>query len=239
MKLPKTLKIIFGVILFLTLPTTLFVGVIYFKYHEDLPESVISIEADKMAQNMLNALDYKALEKTSYLEWTYRNSRHYKWERDKHICTVFWKQYKVALNLNDYSKSKTYVHNFSVVGKQQEELIDSALSYFKNDSFWLLAPYTVFDKGTTRRVVSQNDGSKALLVTYTTEGKSSEDSYLWKLDENGKPISFKIWNTLTPIQGLEASWQHWTTTQSGAQLPTLHTILFFNIQLRNIKGTLK
>jgi hypothetical protein len=57
------------------------------------------------------------------------------------------------------------------------------------------------------------------------------------LDESGKPLSFRMWTSITPIQGLEASWEHWTTTESGAQLPTLHKILFLGIELRDIKGT--
>lgn len=237
MKLPKTLKIILGVIIFFTLPTALFIGFVYFKYNEDLPQGEISIEADQMAQKMLDALDYKALENTNYLEWTFRNSHHFQWERDENICTVYWKQYKVALDLNDYSKSKTYVHNFTVIGQQQEELTNLALSYFNNDSFWLLAPYKVFDEGTTRSIVTLEDGSKELLVTYASGGSTPGDSYLWKLDKSGKPLSFRMWTSITPIQGLEASWEHWTTTESGAQLPTLHKILFLGIELRDIKGT--
>ena len=237
MKLPKPLKIILGVIIFFTLPSALFIGFIYFKYNEDLPQGEVSIEADQMAQKMLDALDYKALENTNYLEWTFRNSHHFQWEKDKNICTVYWKQYKVALDLNDYSNSKTYVHSFTVIGQQKEELTDIALSYFNNDSFWLLAPYKVFDEGTTRSIVTLEDGSKELLVTYASGGTTPGDSYLWKLDDNGKPISFKMWTSIVPIQGLEASWEHWTTTESGAQLPTLHKILFLGIELRDIKGT--
>jgi hypothetical protein len=237
MKLPKPLKIIIGVIIFFTLPSALFIGFIYFKYNEDLPKYEVSKEADELAQKMLDALDYKALENTNYLEWTFRNSHHFEWERDKQLCHVFWKQYKVSLDLNDSANTKAYVHSFTVTGQQRQELIDLATSYFHNDSFWLLAPYKVFDEGTERGIVKLDDGSNGLMVRYKSGGTTPGDSYLWKLDKDGKPLSFKMWTSIVPIQGLEASWEHWTTTKSGAQLPTLHKILFLGIELRDIKGT--
>lgn len=150
---------------------------------------------------------------------------------------VYWEDYKVDLNLANYALSKAYIHNFAVEGDIGKNLIDKAVKYFNNDSFWLVAPYKVFDKGTERRVVNLNDGSQGLLVTYTSGGTTPGDSYLWHLDENGKPTSFQMWVSALPIDGLKASWTDWTTTESGAQLPTFHKILIFGIELRDIKGT--
>ena len=119
-----------------------------------------------------------------------------------------------------------------------KELIDKAISYFNNDSFWLVAPYKVFDSGTERRLVDlKNSSNKGLLITYTKGGTTPGDSYLWILDENGMPNSFKMWTSILPIKGLESSWSNWTTTESGAKLPTFHNIFFLRIDITNIKGT--
>lgn len=236
MKLKKPIKIIAGVIIFLTLPSLLFIGFIYFKYSEDLPVGVQGIEADALAQNMLDALDYEAYQKTKYIEWTYQNKRRYKWEKSNDMCTVHWNEYKVELHLKFPERSKAYIHNFNVVGEQRDELVEDALKYFNNDSFWLVAPYKIFDDGVERSLVKV-DGKDALLATYTKGGTTPGDSYLWQFDASGKPVSFRMWTDLLPMDGLEASWTDWTTTESGTQLPTLHKVLFMGFQLTHIKAT--
>ena len=111
---------------------------------------------------------FEAYKNTDYIEWTFKNLHHYKWEKSKNSCSVFWKEYKVDLNLNDKSLNKAYIHGFKVEGEIGEELTAKALSYFNNDSFWLVAPYKVFDNGTERRLVELKNDEEGLLITYTT-----------------------------------------------------------------------
>lgn len=237
MKIKRPIKIIAGLVVFITLPSLLFFGFLYLRYNEDLPEGTMGKEADALATKMLNALDYDSYKSTNYIEWTFRKKHHYKWQKDEQKCDVHWKEFKVELDFKDNSKSKTYVHNFLVDGEQALELQEKAIAYFNNDSFWLVAPYKVFDEGTERRLVNLDDGTQALLVTYTSGGTTPGDSYLWILNEEGKPKCFKMWTTVLPIDGLEATWSDWTTTESGAQLPTYHKLLFMGLELRDIKGT--
>ncbi len=236
MKLKKTIKIIAGVVIFFTLPSLLFFGYIYFKYHEDVPVGIEGKAADDLAHKMLDALNYEAYQKTKIIEWTFKRKHHYKWDKANNMCTVFWKEYKVDLHLKFPERSKASIHSFNVVGEQKETLVKTALEYFNNDSFWLVAPYKVFDEGVKRSLVKV-DGNDALLVTYTLGGTTPGDSYLWQFDATGKPISFRMWTDLLPMNGLEASWTDWTTTESGAQLPSLHKILFMGLEINNIKGT--
>lgn len=239
MKLKKVIKIVLGVVVFLTLPSILLYGFIYFKYNEELPKGVPSEQADALAHKMLNALDYEAFKDTDFIEWTFKNRHHYKWDKYNNICTVLWKEHKVDLHLNYPERSKAYIHSFNVVGTQRDEIVQKALDYFNNDSFWLIAPYKVFDPGTERSIVTLDNGEKGLLVTYTSGGSTPGDSYLWNLDANGKPESFKMWTSILPIDGLEASWSDWVTTQSGAQLPTFHKLLFLGLELTHIKAEKK
>jgi len=119
MKLKKTLKIITGIFIFLTLPSLVLFGFIYFKYNEDLPSGIQGKQADALAVKMLKALDYEAYQNTNYLEWTFRKRHHYEWNKEENICTVFLKDYKVVLNLNNTSQSKVYVQNFIYNGKKK------------------------------------------------------------------------------------------------------------------------
>ncbi|MBP0902277.1 hypothetical protein ACFSKN_17320 [Mariniflexile gromovii] len=234
----KTVKITTGVLVFLTLPSLLLFCFLYFKYNEDLPEGITGKEADALAYKMLEALNYKAFENTDYLEWTFKRRHLFKWQKNKNTCDVYWKDYKVSLDLKDASKNQAFVHSFRVMDADlSKELIEKAVKYFNNDSFWLVAPYKVFDKGAERRLVNLENNKKALLVTYTSGGTTPGDSYLWHLDNNGKPTSFQMWVDILPINGLTATWSDWTTTESGAQLPTFHKMGVFGLEISHIKGT--
>ncbi|PWI29047.1 hypothetical protein DI383_13885 [Flavobacteriaceae bacterium LYZ1037] len=237
MKTKKIIKIILGVVIFLALPTLLLFGFVYFKYNEELPIGIESAEADEMANKMLDALDYVAYKKTNYIEWTFKRKHHYQWLKTEGICYVFWETYKVELNLNNPSESKAFIHSFRVHNEQADELIEKATNYFNNDSFWLVAPYKIFDKGTKRSIVKTKKGKQGLLVTYTSGGTTPGDSYLWFLDKNGLPERFKMWVDILPIGGLEATWKDWITTESGAQLPTFHKLLFLGLEMGDVIGT--
>jgi len=237
MKIKKTLKIILGIIVFLTLPSILFFGFLFFKYNENLPTGNQGKEADFLAHKMLEVLNYDAYKNTSYIEWTFKKRHHFKWKKYNNTCSVYWEDNKVDLNLNNLKLSKAYLHGFKVEGDIGEKLMKKAISYFYNDSFWLVAPYKVFDDGTERRLVKLKNGNNRLLVTYTKGGTTPGDSYLWILNKDGFPESFKMWTSVIPIQGLESSWSNWTTTESGAKLPTFHNILFLGLEITNIKAT--
>ncbi|WP_372756530.1 hypothetical protein [Mariniflexile sp.] len=239
MKLKKIFKISAGVLIFISLPSLLLFCFLYLKYNEPLPTGIQGKEADALAYKMLEALDYKAFESTNYIEWTFKGRHHYKWEKDKNICEVFWKDYKVRLNLADVSKSQAFIHSFKTPDdKLSKKLISKAVKYFNNDSFWLVAPYKLFDNGTERRLVNLENNKKALLITYTSGGSTPGDSYLWHLDDNAKPTSFQMWVDILPIDGLEATWEAWVTTESGAQLPSFHKFGVFGLENTHIKGTL-
>lgn len=237
MKVNKILKIILGIVIFFTLPSLLFFGCVYFKYNEDLPIGIQGKQADALAYKMLDALDYEAYKNTNHIEWTFKRRHHYNWDKTNNTCEVYWKENKVVLNLNDISKSKVYIHSFKNESDMAKDLIDKAITYFNNDSFWLVAPYKVFDAGVERRLVKTKNNKEALLVTYTSGGSTPGDSYLWLLDDNGKPTAFKIWASTLPIGGLEASWSDWTTTDSGTQLPTFHKLLVFGLEIDGVTGT--
>ena len=115
-------------------------------------------------------------------------------------------------------------------------MIDKALKNFNNDSFWLVAPYKVFDQGTQRAIVELKNGTNGLLVTYNSGGTTPGDSYLWILNENGFPSAYKMWVSIIPIGGLEASWDDWLVTQSGAFLPKSHKLGPLTLSMGDVKG---
>ena len=192
-----------------------------------------------MAHKMLAAINIGAWEQTNLVQWTFRESHHYLWHKQKKLVQVKWGNNEVLLNLSDLSNGKVLVGEREADPDKQQALLQKAWEYFINDSFWLIAPTKVFDKGVTRQVVMLENGRDALLVTYQSGGVTPGDSYLWILDENGLPESYQMWVSIIPIGGLKATWENWKQTFTGVMLPTLHQLPIGSIAMDNVKTGFK
>lgn len=209
---------------------------LFFMFNEELPEGEQSVEADLLAEKMLNAVNHEAYKKTRYLEWTFVGQHHYKWDKQEQRVTISWDENNVDLNIQHPELSTVLVENTEVETQVRLEIIEKAIGYFNNDSFWLVAPQKIFDPGTERRVVLLENGDKALLVSYTSGGNTPGDSYLWILDGSGLPTAFKMWVSIIPLGGVKATWGSWETTESGVLLPSNHKLSFLNINMGIVKG---
>ena len=219
----KILKAI-GVILALLI----IIGAIFYVVNDEpLPTGMKGEKAEAIATKMKNALNYDAYENAEILEWGFRGKHFYKWNKSENVVEVSWDKNKVLLNTKQPENSEVYV---SDIQTENQQLIQKATDYFNNDSFWLVAPYKIFDAGVERRYVKYNNRD-ALLVTYKTGGSTPGDSYLWLVNENGFPTSFKMWAGIIPIGGIEASWSDWKSTEAGVFLPTKHKMSLFGMEL--------
>ncbi|GGW26234.1 hypothetical protein [Arenibacter certesii] len=212
-------------------------GTLFALLHESRPQNSPSIEADALASKMLTALNYEAYKNTRFLEWSFTNNKHhYLWDKQENLVEVNWDAYTVILNLKVSNLGEALKNGEAIVGEEKKKIMEKARTYFNNDSFWLVAPYKVFDKGTQRSLVPFDNETYGLLVTYTTGGDTPGDSYLWVLDEEGIPQSFKMWVKIIPIGGLEATWEGWQVMDSGALLPASHQLGPFNFSMGEVKG---
>ena len=229
----RILKIV-GVLIGLILLGLFIYGCIISK---PLPEGNSGPEADALATKMLTALNVESYKSTTILEWSFRNGANtYRWDKNTGKVVVNWKDFSVNLDLSNPSNSKVYENNKVLNSDKKEKLIKTALDYFNNDSFWLVAPYKVYDKGVIRSIVDLEDGSQGLLVTYAEGGSTPGDSYLWKLNPNGFPNAFQMWAKVIPVGGLEASWDDWIVTDSGAFLPKSHEFGPITLDMGKVRG---
>lgn len=205
--------------------------------HKTQPEGALGPKADALAEKMLLSLNYQKFKDTRYMEWSFQGGAHsYTWDRLKKRAKVRWDDYEVDLDLIAPQSSSVFKNGERIRGGEQEKLAQKALSYFNNDSFWLVAPYKVFDDGVERRIVAMEDGTDGLLVTFTQGGDTPGDTYLWHLQPNGFPKSFKMWVKIIPIGGLEASWDDWAVMESGAFLPLTHVMGPITLSMGEVKG---
>ncbi|UWX56430.1 hypothetical protein NYZ99_09685 [Maribacter litopenaei] len=231
--LRKILRILGAVILVIVIVF----GILYAIYNEPLPEGRSGPEADALAEKMLSSLNYEEYRNTRFIEWSFRNDSHfYKWDREKRKVEVQWDDFRVELDLINTGSSIGYKNGERLNTHENEDIVEDAIAMFNNDSFWLVAPYKVFDPGTQRQVVILEDGSEGLLVTFNRGGTTPGDSYLWLLQPSGFPKSVKMWVKIIPIGGVEATWDEWLVTDSGAFLPKSHVMGPMEISMGDVKG---
>jgi len=210
----------------------------YYKSNEPMPIIVQSsirkqdaVPADKLANKMLEAINIKAWNDIKYVQWTFRAKRHFVWDKYNHLVRVSWKDYVVLIDSNT-SNGIAHDRDGLVEGKDADKLVEKAIDAFNNDSFWLNAPAKVFDNGTERSIV-EHEGKDALMVKYTSGGSTPGDSYLWILDEEGRPNSWKMWVSIIPLGGTELSWEEWSDFD-GAMLSQFHDGNLFDVRISNI-----
>ena len=207
----------------------------YLIKNEKLPEGIPSSEADQMALRMVESLNKAAWDTTKTVSWSFRGDHHYVWNRETNFVNAIWDDYEVGFNTQ--TKIGTVKNNGSTIeGEEADKALKTAWDNFNNDSFWLAAPFKVFDPGTERSIVQTRDGRTGLMVTYTSGGTTPGDSYVWMLDENYQPTSVKMWVSILPIGGMEFTWENYQTLGSGAMIAKDHAALsFLNIPLEGIK----
>lgn len=202
--------------------------------HESRPVGVAGPQAEALAKKMLRAVDAAAWDSTEVLSWNFADQNQHLWDKKRHYARVRWGSYEVLVDLNEIV-GIARKNGEIVTGKASQKLVQKAWHRWANDSFWLNPVVKAFDPGTERSIVSLEDGGEGLLVTYTTGGATPGDSYLWILDDNGRPTYWKMWVNIIPIGGLQLSWEDWITLSSGAQVATLHQGLFA-LNLKEVKG---
>ena len=178
-------------------------------------------KANALAHKILKAIKHEKYKTTNHIAWSFGGRRSYEWDKAQHIVSVSWDSIRVVLHPNNLEKSSIYFNN-KISATENKQLITKATNLFNNDSFWLVAPHKLFEKGIIRSI-QKEAGKDALLVKYTTGGTTPGDSYLWLLDENFIPKSYKMFVPSMKMEGVPATWDQWSTTESGTLLPTSHS----------------
>lgn len=200
--------------------------------NEIRPEGIPGEAADKLARKMQTSLNSEAWDETGAVSFHFFGSQHL-WDRKRQLSKVVWGDYEALVDLT--TREGVAMRRGEVLtGNDAREAIDKAWKKWVNDAFWLTAPFKAFDTGVTRELVIDQSGDSTLMVSYQTGGNTPGDAYLWKLENTGKPISWKMWVSVIPVGGIEVPFDGWTETETGAILPTGHSGLL-GIEITNVK----
>jgi len=162
---------------------------------------------DKVAHDMVNALGgMDAYRRLKHVEFDFvveimgrevtrrthawdpsRNLSYVRFENKGEVLEVY--QHLHQPQLKDASKGRAGV--VFADGKQLPQtdignVVDEAYAMWINDTYWLVAPYKVFDAGVQRAYV---DGK--LRLSFDSVGLTPGDVYLFAVDDDGRP---KMWS---------------------------------------------
>ncbi len=200
---------------------------------ESLPQGNQGPEAEALAEKMLNAIGHEQWDEIPIISWSFRGEHYFVWDKKNHCALVEWDDYSVALNLNGVT-GKVRKGDAEIFGDEAENAVQTAYAFWCNDSFWLNAPAKIKDGGTVRKIVKYDQGPDRLLVQYMSGGVTPGDAYLWELNEEYLPVSYKMWVSIIPIGGVEATWEGWTDFD-GAMIATSHKLGPLEIPLTDLK----
>ncbi|WP_235298636.1 hypothetical protein [Portibacter marinus] len=206
-----------------------------FLLSEKLPEGTEGPAAEALTDKMFDAVDKKAWDSTKLVTWNFMGIHQYLWDKETTDLRVAWKDSEVLMNLDQYDGRVTK-DGKALEGEDKRKEIDKAFGFFCNDMFWLNAPVKARDEGTTRKLVKLENDEEALLVSYSSGGVTPGDSFLWILDENGRPTGWKMWTQVLPIKGLYTSWEAWKSLDTGAELATKHGGSIYTMEISEIKS---
>jgi hypothetical protein len=207
----------------------------YFAMDEKRPVATEGAEAEALTDKLLAAVNKPAYDSLHYLQWTYRGNHHYLWDKQRNLAEVTHGKRRVVLQ-PDSLRGLAYEDGKPMEGKAQDDAVQKDLTAFWNDGFWLIAPFKVRDPGTKRGIVVNEDGSKSLMVTYDSGGRTPGDHYLWHLDANGRPTAWQLWVKILPIGGLRFGWEDWQQLPGGAWVASSRTTKLMDLHVDDIKG---
>jgi len=180
-------------------------------------------EAEALAKEMVRAVDGDAWSRTGAVRWVVMGRKHL-WDRQRGLARVEWRGNRVLLDTAT-QKGRAWRNGAELPdGPDKAELVHKAYALWINDSFWLNPVVKAFDDGTSR-ARGTVDGKRALLVSYASGGLTPGDKYLWILDDQARPVAWRLWVKILPVGGLQFSWEGWTKLPTGAWVATSHKAL--------------
>jgi len=201
------------------------------------PPALLADErADQVARELVHALGGQAAwEKARQLRFDFVAEREGKRSAEfRHLWDRYTGDYRllgtdksgapyaVYFNVNT-REGTTLVNGRPVEGEEKKKLLETAYGRFINDTYWLLAPWKVFDPGVVREYAGEKPGPDGVLcdvirLSFDGVGLTPKDVYwLWVTREGRRMVQWEYVLGGAQEDPTVALWKDWRTF-SGVSL---------------------
>ena len=124
--------------------------------------------------------------------------------------------YAVYFNVNT-KQGTAFVNGRPVEGEEKAKLLETAYGRFINDSYWLLAPWKVFDPGVQREYAGEKPGPEGALcdvikLSFENVGMTPKDLYwLWITRDGRRMVQWQYVLGGAAEEPTTALWKDWRT----------------------------
>ncbi len=201
---------------------------------DPVPEGESGAAADALAHRIERAVRLDDWQRTGAVRFSFMGRNHHLWDRQNNRHRVTWGKHEAVLDLST-QRGCAMTDGMAQQGEELRQLLDKAYALWVNDSFWLNPLGKLFDPGVVRKVVKTAEHGDALLITFTANGLTPGDSYLWLLNSQGRPVAWRMW-TKIPLGGALVSWEGWKELATAALVSTRHKMLGLTFEIENVAG---
>lgn len=191
-----------------------------------------------LARHLEDVVGIRAWRATGAVRWRLASGALHLWDKRRNLDrqelrdgTTIW------INLGT-KRGRVERDGAALSGPEAEALLARAYARWANDSFWLNPLAKLFDEGVVLsridRLPDQPD-AMGLVVEYQRGGVTPGDRYLWVVPGRGPPRAWRMWVSVLPVGGLEASWEGWVKTKTGAWISTAHRVLFITLRIGELE----
>jgi len=201
---------------------------------EPVPRGQAGQAADALAHKVEAAVNMDAWAQTGAVRFNFMGRNQHLWDKRGNRHHVRFGDNEVVIDLGT-RRGCARTNGQPQSGASAEKLLTKGYALWVNDTFWFNPLGKFFDPGVLRKVVDVPGHGAALLITFTANGLTPGDSYLWLLDAQGRPNAWRMW-TKIPLGGAEATWEGWQKLSTGAWVSTRHKMLGLSLDLTDVGG---
>ena len=186
--------------------------------------------AEALTDQIEASINKAAWLETGIVMWTFAGGTHI-WDRSRQLHEYRRGGKRIQHSLENRSGRIERAEGWKSVeaGHRAEQ---QAWDSWINDSFWLNPLVKLRDDGVSRQLVKEDQ----LLVSYSSGGNTPGDSYLWTVDNQGRPKHWALWVSIIPIGGLGCTWEDWIQLRTGAWIATTHNWGGWTLTLSDVDG---